>query len=333
MLKIAINGLGRIGRMVLRSIFESNIEAIEVVAINDPMPIECIAHLLKYDSVHGQSAISVDYDSNVLKLNGKSIYVHQESSIENIHWGKYDVDTVYECSGKFTTYDSSYIHIKQGAKKVLVSAPCKNAELTVVYGVNHKKLHKNHKIISCASCTTNCLAPLVQILHNTLNIQNGQMTTVHAYTADQRLQDGQHKDLRRARAAALSIIPTTTGAAKSVGQVIPDLDGKIDGIALRVPTSNVSLIDFTFTVQKRTSAEEINELIYNAAHNSYKNIIQYSDKPLVSIDFLHQPYSAIFDQLGTQVLDHHFCKILAWYDNEWGFSNRMHDVALYWHDI
>jgi glyceraldehyde 3-phosphate dehydrogenase len=317
-MRIAINGFGRIGRCVTRALLKRNSRAIELVAINDLAEIDTLKHLFKYDSIHGKAAITgLD---KVLWL--------QEKSPLNLPWKEQNIDVVLECSGAFTSHDAAMQHITAGAKRVIVSAPCSNADKTIVYGVNHKTLTDQDFIISNASCTTNCLAPIAYILNNLCGIERGFMMTVHAYTQDQRLHDAPHKDLYRARAAALSMIPTTTGAAKAIGLVIPELSGKLEGMAVRVPTANVSLIDLTFTSVKPTSANEINACLQSSAKKDFTGIIEYVEDPLVSADFNGNPHSASFVPDYTQVIDQHLCRVLAWYDNEWGFSNRMLDVAM-----
>ena len=315
-MRIAINGFGRIGRCVARALIARNSSDIELVAINDLADIDTLKHLFKYDSIHGKTDIS--------KLD--SVTWSQEKSPLNLPWKKQNIDVVLECSGAFTSHDTAMQHVTAGAKRVIVSAPCSNADKTIVYGVNHKMLTDQDLIISNASCTTNCLAPIAYLLNNLCGIEHGFMMTVHSYTQDQRLHDAPHKDLYRARAAALSMIPTTTGAAKAIGLVIPELSGKLEGMAVRVPTANVSLIDLTFTSVKPTSVDDINKCLRSAAQTDFSGIIEYVEDPLVSVDFNGNPHSASFVPDYTQVIDQHLCRILAWYDNEWGFSNRMLDV-------
>ena len=326
--KVAINGFGRIGRNILRSIIENKNDNIKVVGINDLGPIETNAHLLKYDSVHGILNRDVIINGNDLDVGTGPIKVTSERNPENLPWKELDVDVVLECTGIFTSKEKAQQHITAGAKKVLVSAPASGVDLTVVYGVNHKKISSEHQILSNASCTTNCLAPLAYILNKSIGIENGFMTTIHSYTGDQPTLDTMHSDLYRARAAAANMIPTSTGAAKAVGLVLPELDGKLDGVAIRVPTQNVSVVDFKFNSKKETSIEEINEAIKIASENELKNILSFNDKKLVSSDFNHNPSSSIFHSDQTKVMNKKFVRILSWYDNEWGFSNRMCDTAL-----
>jgi len=326
--KVAINGFGRIGRNILRSIIENNNENIKVVGINDLGPIETNAHLLKYDSVHGILNRDVIINGSDLDVGTGPIKVTSERNPENLPWKELDVDVVLECTGIFTSKEKAQQHITAGAKKVLISAPASGVDLTVVYGVNHKKISSEHQILSNASCTTNCLAPLAYVLNKSIGIENGFMTTIHSYTGDQPTLDTMHSDLYRARAAAANMIPTSTGAAKAVGLVLPELDGKLDGVAIRVPTQNVSVVDFKFNSKKETSIEEINEAIKIASENELKNILSFNDKKLVSSDFNHNPSSSIFHSDQTKVMNKKFVRILSWYDNEWGFSNRMCDTAL-----
>ena len=326
--KVAINGFGRIGRNILRSIIENKNDKIKVVGINDLGPIETNAHLLKYDSVHGILNRDVIINSSDLDVGTGPIKVTSERNPENLPWKELDVDVVLECTGIFTSKEKSQQHITAGAKKVLISAPASGVDLTVVYGVNHKKISHEHQILSNASCTTNCLAPLAYVLNKSIGIENGFMTTIHSYTGDQPTLDTMHSDLYRARAAAANMIPTSTGAAKAVGLVLPELDGKLDGVAIRVPTQNVSVVDFKFNSKKETSIEEINEAIKIASENELKNILSFNDKKLVSSDFNHNPSSSIFHSDQTKVMNKKFVRILSWYDNEWGFSNRMCDTAL-----
>lgn len=327
-LKVAINGFGRIGRLVLRAIFENRRSDINVCAINDLGTISDNAHLFKYDSVHGAFPGTVEVLENGFKINGHLIKVLSHPDPATLPWKDLGIDIVMECSGHFTKREDAAKHLAAGAKKVLISAPAEGADLTVVYGVNHKELKRDHVIVSNASCTTNCLAPVAFVLNKTIGITHGFMTTIHSYTGDQRLVDTLHKDLRRARAAALSLIPASTGAAKAVGLVLPELKGKLDGTAVRVPTANVSLIDFKFISKQPTSKSEINNVIAEAAENELKGILTVNNEPLVSCDFNHNSASSVFDLTETHVVDGTFCRILAWYDNEWGFSNRMADTAL-----
>ncbi len=326
--KVAINGFGRIGRNILRSIIENKNDNITVVGINDLGPIETNAHLLKYDSVHGILNRDVTINGSDLDVGTGPIKVTAERNPENLTWKELDVDVVLECTGIFTSKEKAQQHITAGAKKVLISAPATGVDLTVVYGVNHNKISSEHKILSNASCTTNCLAPLAYVLNKSIGIENGFMTTIHSYTGDQPTLDTMHSDLYRARAAAANMIPTSTGAAKAVGLVLPELDGKLDGVAIRVPTQNVSVVDFKFNSKKETSIEEINEAIKIASENELKNILSFNDKKLVSSDFNHNPSSSIFHSDQTKVMNKKFVRILSWYDNEWGFSNRMCDTAL-----
>ena len=326
--KVAINGFGRIGRNILRSIIENKNHNIKVVGINDLGPIETNAHLLKYDYVHGILDKDVIINGSDLDVGTGPIKVTAERNPENLPWKELDVDVVLECTGIFTSKEKAQQHITAGAKKVLISAPASGVDLTVVYGVNHKKISSEHQILSNASCTTNCLAPLAYVLNKSIGIENGFMTTIHSYTGDQPTLDTMHSDLYRARAAAANMIPTSTGAAKAVGLVLPELDGKLDGVAIRVPTQNVSVVDFKFNSKKETSIEEINEAIKIASENELKNILSFNDKKLVSSDFNHNPSSSIFHSDQTKVMNKKFVRILSWYDNEWGFSNRMCDTAL-----
>ena len=326
--KVAINGFGRIGRNILRSIIENKNDNIKVVGINDLGPIETNAHLLKYDSVHGILNRDVIINGSDLDVGTGPIKVTSERNPENLPWKELDVDVVLECTGIFTSKEKAQQHLTAGAKKVLISAPASGVDLTVVYGVNHKKISSEHQILSNASCTTNCLAPLAYVLNKSIGIENGFMTTIHSYTGDQPTLDTMHSDLYRARAAAANMIPTSTGAAKAVGLVLPELDGKLDGVAIRVPTQNVSVVDFKFNSKKETSIEEINEAIKIASENELKNILSFNDKKLVSSDFNHNPSSSIFHSDQTKVMNKKFVRILSWYDNEWGFSNRMCDTAL-----
>ena len=327
--RFAINGFGRIGRLVLRALYESNRKDIQVVAINDLGSPESNAHLFKYDTVHGKFPGKITVKNNSFDIGLGAIKVFAEKNPIDLPWKKLNIDVVLECTGLFSNRKMSKKHITAGAKKVLISAPADEVDCTVVFGVNHKQLTKKHSIVSNASCTTNCLAPIVSVLHKTIGINSGYMTTIHSFTGDQRIVDTLHKDLYRARAASNSMIPTSTGAARAVGLVLPELKGKLDGTAIRVPTANVSLIDFTFITKRNTSAKEINSSIKKATKNEFKNIIDINSEPLVSIDFCHNAHSSIFDTSQTSVIDKRFCRILSWYDNEWGFSNRMLDTASY----
>ncbi len=329
-IRVAINGFGRIGRLTLRSLIENGRSDVEVVAINDLGSAKINAHLLKYDSVHGTlNAEVVAKDENTLIVNGKEIAVVAERDPKNLPWGKLKIDIVYECTGIFTSKEKASAHLDAGAKKVIISAPGENADRTVVYGVNHKDLTASDLIVSNASCTTNCLAPVAYVLNKGLGgIEKGFCTTVHSYTGDQPTLDTFHKDLRRARAAALSMIPTSTGAAKAVGLVLPELKGKLDGSAIRVPTPNVSLIDFKFICKNPTTSEAVNKLLEEASKGELKGILGFEKAPLVSSDFNHSSFSSVVDSLETKVMDGNLVRIVSWYDNEWGFSNRMSDTAV-----
>ena len=326
--RIAINGFGRIGRNVVRAIYESGRTDIDIVAINDLGPVETNAHLMRYDSVHGRFPHTVTVDGDTIRVGKESFKVFAERDPANLPWGKHDIDIVMECTGIFTAKDKASLHLAAGAKRVLVSAPGENADLTVVYGVNHDKLTKDHIVVSNASCTTNCLSPVAQVLHNGIGIEKGMMTTIHSYTGDQPTLDTMHKDLYRGRAAALSMIPTSTGAAKAVGLVLPELNGRLDGFSIRVPTPNVSVVDLKFIAKRATSVAEINDMIKAASEGYLKGILGYTNEKLVSSDFNHDPHSSIFHMDQTKVMDGTFCSILTWYDNEWGFSNRMADTAV-----
>ena len=325
--RVAINGFGRIGRLVLRAALESGRDDLEFVAINDLGSVDANAHLLKHDSTHGTLAMDVRTSKSGFRVDGRTIAVFAERNPAELPWGKLGVDIVLECTGLFASKEKAGAHIEAGAGKVLVSAPADNADLTVVYGVNHRKLRKTHTVVSNASCTTNCLAPVAQVLDAAVGIESGFMTTIHAYTGDQALLDTLHKDLRRARAAAHSMIPTSTGAARAVGLVLPELEGKLDGTAIRVPTVNVSLIDLTFSAARKTTAGEVNAAVAKAAKGRLKGILGVNEAPLVSCDFNHDARSSIFDATQTQVIGNRFVRVLSWYDNEWGFSNRMLDTA------
>jgi glyceraldehyde 3-phosphate dehydrogenase len=327
-INVAINGFGRIGRLVLRGIIESGRKDINVVAINDLGSIEANAHMLQYDSIHGTLPVKVKATKTGINVGGKGIKVLSERDPANLPWEKLGVDVALECTGLFTTQETAGKHLEAGAKRVLISAPASGADLTVVYGVNHKKLRKSHKIVSNASCTTNCLAPVAQVLDKTCGIARGYMTTVHAFTGDQRTVDTLHSDPRRARAASLSMIPTSTGAAKAVGLVLPQLVGKLDGTAVRVPTPNVSMIDLVFEAKSKVSVEQINAAIEKAANGPLKGVLGVCDEPLVSIDFNHNPNSSTFDLTQTQIVGGKLVRVLSWYDNEWGFANRMSDTAV-----
>jgi len=327
-LKIGINGFGRIGRMVLRSIIENNRKDIEVVAINNKSNSEVSSFLLQHDTIHGKLKAKISHSDRAIEINGKKINIINEIEISKINWKKHEVDVVLECTGKFNTKEKSAQHINSGAKKVLVSAPCKGA-INIIFGVNQKTLKKSDQVISAASCTTNCLAPVAKVINDNFGIDTGFMTTIHSYTTDQRLLDNSHKDLRRARSAPNSIIPTTTGATKSLGDVIPQLKGKVEGISIRVPTPNVSLVEFVFLSKKTLSVEKINNSLSNASKSELKNILDISNEQLVSNDFNHNPHSAIVDLSLTKVIESKMAKISAWYDNEWGFACRMCDLANY----
>ncbi len=327
--RVAINGFGRIGRLVLRAIVESKRRDIQVVAINDLGSVEANAQLLKYDSVHGKFPVDVKAKDNSIVVGRTPILVTAEPNPTKLPWKKLKVDVALECTGRFADRDSAAAHLKAGAKKVLVSAPAKEADLTVVYGVNHDQLSKKHKVVSNASCTTNCLAPVAHVLNQAIGIESGYMTTIHAFTGDQRTVDTLHSDPRRARAASCSMIPTSTGAAKAVGLVLPELAGKLDGTSIRVPTANVSVVDLTFIAAKDTTPEEVNKAIIRAAKKGpLKGVLGTNDEPLVSIDFNHCPYSSMFDLTQTQVVNGNLVRVVSWYDNEWGFSNRMSDTAV-----
>ncbi len=326
--KVAINGFGRIGRNILRAIVESGRKDIEVVAINDLGPVETNAHLLRFDSVHGRFPAEVKVDGEFLVINGQKIRVTAIKDPATLPHRELGVDIALECTGIFTSREKASAHLAAGAKRVIVSAPADGADLTVVYGVNNDKLTKDHIVISNASCTTNCLAPVAKVLHDAVGIEKGFMTTIHSYTNDQPTLDQMHKDLYRARAAALNMIPTSTGAAKAVGLVLPELNGKLDGSSIRVPTPNVSVVDFKFVAKKATSKEEINEAIKRAADNELRGILGYTNQPNVSSDFNHDPHSSVFHLDQTKVMEGNFVRVLSWYDNEWGFSNRMADTAV-----
>ena len=330
-IKIGINGMGRIGRMLLRSIIENNYSNIEIKHINNRTNSEACSALLKYDSIHGKFKADISFDNKHLIINKKKITFGQETDLNKINWKKYDVDYVFECTGKFNSKDKLNIHLKNGAKKVIVSAPCKNADKTIVYGVNESKLKKDDKIISAASCTTNCLAPVVYVLNENFEIEKGFMTTIHAFTSDQRILDNSHKDPRRARSASQSIVPTSTGASRAIGEIIPSLKGKLEGIAMRVPTPNVSLVELVFCTKKDLNIEKINSAFQNFSKKN--KILEITKEKLVSIDFNHNSSSSIVDASLTNVVGKNMGKISAWYDNEWGFSNRMCDIAVYLHKI
>ena len=332
-IKVGINGMGRIGRMILRAIVENNFKNIEIKHINNRSNSETCSSLLKYDSIHGKFNAELGFDQNHLIINKKKISFSQETNLNDINWKKFDVDYVFECTGKFNSKDKLLPHLKNGAKKIIVSAPCKNADKTIVYGVNESELKKDDKIISAASCTTNCLAPVVHVLDKNFKIEKGFMTTIHAFTSDQRILDNSHKDPRRARSASQSIVPTSTGASKAIGEIIPSLKGKLEGVAMRVPTPNVSLVELVFCTKKNLTIEKINSAFQNFNKNQKIKILEITHEKLVSIDFNHNPASSIVDASLTNVVGKNMGKISAWYDNEWGFSNRMCDLAEYLHKI
>ncbi len=328
-LKIAINGFGRIGRLALRSIMETNRDGVEVVAINDLGPVETNAHLVQYDSVHGRFPNTVSSTADTIDVGAGPIKVFAERDPSKLPWGDLGVDIVYECTGIFATRDKAAMHLDAGAKRVLVSAPASGADKTIVYGVNHDSLTAADTVVSNASCTTNCLAPMAKVLNDVVGIERGYMTTIHSYTGDQPTLDTMHKDLYRARGAASNMIPTSTGAAKAVGLVLPELNGKLDGSSIRVPTANVSVVDLVFTPKKDTTVEEINNAVMEAASKGpLKGVLGCTDKPLVSSDFNHDPHSSTFALNQTQILEGKLVRVLSWYDNEWGFSTRMTDTAL-----
>ncbi len=328
-IRVAINGLGRIGRCVTRAIFEdSKYSNIELVAVNGPAPAETQKHLLKYDSIHGRFSKSVEIDAEFLVIDGKKVRLFGERDPKKLPWADLKIDVVLECTGAFTQYADAHQHVDAGAKKVIISAPAKEDSVkTIVYGVNDEMLKPEDKVFSVGSCTTNCLAPIAKAINDAVGIEKGFMTTIHAYTNDQNVVDNSHKDLRRARACAMSMIPTSTGAAKAIGLVLPELKGKLDGGAIRVPTANVSMVDLTFIAKRETSKEEINEAVRKAAAGRMKEVLQIVDEPLVSIDFNHTGFSSCFDTTQTKVMSGNFVKVASWYDNEWAFSLRMLDVT------
>ena len=332
-IKIGINGLGRIGRMVIRSLYERNYKDIEIKHINNRSNSETASQLLKYDSIHGKFNCEVKNDNKHLILKNKKITYSQHTNLEDINWKKYGVDYVLECTGKFNSKEKLIPHIKNGAKKVIVSAPCKQSDKTIVFGVNENVIKKEDRIISTASCTTNCLAPVADVINKNFTIEKGFMTTIHSFTTDQRLLDNSHKDLRRARSAGQSIVPTSTGASKAIGEIIPDLKGKLEGVAMRVPTPNVSLIELVFCTKKDLTINKINNALIKSSKQKLKGILEVTEEKLVSIDFNHNPNSAIVDASLTNVVGKNMGKISAWYDNEWGFSNRMCDLVKYIHKI
>ena len=329
--KIGINGMGRIGRMIARSIIENKNKNIEIKHINNRTNTETCSSLLKYDSIHGRFNTEIAYDQKHLIINKNKISFSQETDLNKINWKKYDVDYVFECTGKFNSKEKLLPHIHNGVKKVIVSAPCKNADKTIVFGVNESEIKKNDKIISAASCTTNCLAPVAHVLNENFKIEKGFMTTIHAFTSDQRILDNSHKDPRRARSASQSIVPTSTGASKAIGEIIPSLKGKLEGIAMRVPTPNVSLVELVFCAKKDLSIKRINSAFEKFSKKN--KILEITKEKLVSIDFNHNPASSIVDLSLTNVVGKNMGKISAWYDNEWGFSNRMCDIAEYLHKV
>ena len=325
-IKIGINGMGRIGRMIVRSIIENNFKNIEIKHINNRTNSEICSALLKYDSIHGKFKAKISFDDKHLIINKNKISFGQETDLSKINWKKHKVDYVFECTGKFNSKEKLETHLKNGARKVIVSAPCKNADKTIVYGVNESKLKNSDKIISAASCTTNCLAPVVHVLNEKFGIEKGFMTTIHAFTSDQRILDNSHKDPRRARSASQSIVPTSTGASKAIDEIIPSLKGKLEGVAMRVPTPNVSLVEFVFCTKKEISIEKINSAFQKFSQKN--KILEITKEKLVSVDFNHNSSSSIVDASLTNVVGKNMGKISAWYDNEWGFSNRLIDVAL-----
>ena len=327
--KVGINGMGRIGRMIVRSIIENKNKNIEIKYINNRTNSETCSSLLKYDSIHGKFDAQIDFDENHIIINKNKILFGQETDINNINWNKYGVDYVFECTGKFNSKEKLLAHINNGVKRVIVSAPCKNADKTIVFGVNETELKKEDKIISAASCTTNCLAPVAHVLNENFEIEKGFMTTIHSFTSDQRILDNSHKDPRRARSASQSIVPTSTGASKAIDEIIPSLKGKLEGVAMRVPTPNVSLIEFVFCTKKDVTIDKINLAFQNFSKKN--KILKTTKEELVSIDFNHNPASSIIDESLTKVVSKNMGKISAWYDNEWGFSNRMCDIVEYLH--
>jgi glyceraldehyde 3-phosphate dehydrogenase len=332
-IKVGINGMGRIGRMIVRAIIENDNKNLEIKHINNRTNAEACSALLKYDSIHGKFNAEIGFDKNHLIINKNKISFGQETDLNNINWKKFDVDYVFECTGKFNSKDKLLPHLKNGAKKVIVSAPCKDADKTIVFGVNETKLKKDDNIISAASCTTNCLAPIANVLNENFQIEKGFMTTIHAFTSDQRILDNSHKDPRRARSASQSIVPTSTGASKAIGEIIPSLKGKLEGVAMRVPTPNVSLVELVFCTKKDLSVEKINSAFQNFCKKQKNKVIKITQEKLVSVDFNHDSASSIVDASLTNVVGKNMGKISAWYDNEWGFSNRMCDIAEHLHKI
>ena len=331
--RVGINGFGRIGRLVMRAAIESKRNDIQIVGVNDLGPVEANAHLLQHDSIHGRFPCKVEVKGDSIDVGNGPIKVTAERDPSKLPWKQLGVEVALECTGIFTSRDAAAAHIDAGSKRVLISAPATGADMTIVYGVNHSDLNSEHTIVSNASCTTNCLAPIAKVLNDAIGIERGFMTTIHALTGDQPVLDTLHKDLHRARAAGMSMIPTSTGAARAVGLVLPELAGKLDGTAIRVPTPNVSLIDFTFTSTKSTNVEEVNKAVTEAAAGPMKDVLKLNAVPLVSMDFNHDPASSTFDLSQTQVVDGTLVRVLAWYDNEWGFSNRMNDVAALFNDL
>ena len=332
-IKVGINGMGRIGRMIVRSIIENQNNNFKIQHINNRSNSESTCKLIKYDSIHGKFNADLNFNQNHLIINKNKITYSQNSKIEEIDWKKYNVDYVFECTGKFNSKEKLLPHLKNGAKKVIVSAPCKNADKTIVFGVNENIISKEDKIISAASCTTNCLAPVVNVLNENFEIEKGFMTSIHSYTSDQRILDNSHKDPRRARSASQSIVPTSTGASKAIGEIIPSLKGKLEGVAMRVPTPNVSLVELVFCTKKKIDINKINAAFVKASKNKLNKILEITDEKLVSIDFNHHSASAIVDASLTNVVGNYMGKISAWYDNEWAFSNRMCDIAKNLHKI
>ena len=330
-IRVGINGMGRIGRMIVRSIIENNKKNIEIKHINNRTNSETCSRLLKYDSVHGKFNAEISYDEKHLIINKNKITFSQETNLNSINWKNYNVDYVFECTGKFNSKDKLLPHLNNGAKKVIVSAPCKNADKTIVFGVNENQLKKSDKIISAASCTTNCLAPVAHVLNENFEIEKGFMTTIHSFTSDQRILDNSHRDPRRARSASQSIVPTSTGASKAIGEIIPSLKGKLEGVAMRVPTPNVSLVELVFCTKKDLSIEKINSAFQK--YSKKNKVLEITNEKLVSIDFNHNAASSIVDASLTNVIGKNMGKISAWYDNEWGFSNRMCDISEYLHQI
>ena len=332
-IKVGINGLGRIGRMVIRTIIENNFKDIKIKHINNRSNAQVSSNLIKYDSVHGKFNQNIKFSNNFITIGKHKISFSQETDIDDINWSKHDVDYVFECTGKFNSKDKLDTHLKNGAKKVIVSAPCKNADKTIVFGVNEKSITNKDKIISAASCTTNCLAPVLDILNRNYLIEKGFMTTIHSFTTDQRILDNSHKDPRRARSASQSIVPTSTGASKTIAEIIPSLKGKLEGIAMRVPTPNVSLIELVFCTKKNLTINTINNSFEKASRGKLKGVLDITKEKLVSVDFNHNSHSAIVDASLTNTIGKNMGKISAWYDNEWGFSNRMCDIAQYLNKI